>query len=315
MEKLDAHTVGPFRTLGLRDYVLPTSLLNKVRQHIFSRLLSSSHPPAEKRSSAKQDSFRKKLLRRNKSDTCDICGEQAPALEASHIVALAHKELLETEYDKDPDNLPISVNDATNGVLLCPSCHDSYDRPIGKKSKKRFIHIKPDGTIVLNGKAEKINYKKLNGKKVPWIPGQSHYPTPELLQFALTLDPVKGKTTMEKSEEQEDEDEDEDEEHIPKTLFSTSHKGRKPNKKRKNSETESAEYVSETSTSGEYGKSREGRKSNKRRKKTEMDSGKEGSETLEASGLHSYGLRDNEQDVYRTSKSYPYFPCLSYFTF
>lgn len=52
-------------------------------------------PSPSPRNSAKQDSFRDKLIRRNKSRTCDICAEDCPMLEATHIVDVAKREHLE----------------------------------------------------------------------------------------------------------------------------------------------------------------------------------------------------------------------------
>jgi hypothetical protein len=159
-----------------------------------------------KRSSAKQDSFKKKLVRRNKSDRCDICTENAGGvLEGAHVIPHAHKERLENEYDEDRANLPISVNDAMNGLLLCPTCHAYYDLPVGNKSKIRNIHILANGTIRLNGIAKQQHYKNLNGKKVPWKLGESDYPTAQLLEFALSLPTVKGKRTSEVLDEEGEE--------------------------------------------------------------------------------------------------------------
>ncbi len=136
-------------------------------------------------------------------------------LEGAHVVAHAHKELLEREYIRKRGNFPISVNDAMNGLLLCPTCHSYYDLPLNKKSKIRLIHILQNGDIQLNGEAKDINYRNLTGKKVPWTIGDDCYPTARLLKFALSLAPIKGKRSIELVEEEE-----EGEAEIPSVLFS-----------------------------------------------------------------------------------------------
>jgi len=199
-------------------------LLNTARQQADS---FKTPPVKSKRSSAKQDSFKEKLKRRNalydRQANCNVCNDQTPrVLEGAHVVAHAHKALLESQFAKDPDNLPISVNDASNGILLCPTCHSCYDLPLGKKSKKRFIHIDPNGTIILNGETKDINYKNLHGQRVPWVPGTANYPTLQLLKFALTLSSAKDRRIEELKEELE-ENEEEDEHALPtNTLFQSS---------------------------------------------------------------------------------------------
>jgi hypothetical protein len=111
--------------------------------------------------------------------------------------------LLEMSWKRrtDRDSLPISANDAMNGLLLCPNCHASA----GKKSKKTCIQIQSDGVIHLNGIKD---YKGLHLKKVSWNPGYSNYPTAQLLEFALNLPPVNGVPLQELIEEEEDEEEE-----------------------------------------------------------------------------------------------------------
>lgn len=85
------------------------------------------------------------------------------ALEATHLVDLALREELEKAYEQN-DNLPISVNDAPNGLHLGPLCHTYFD-----KEPKPFIRIKPTGSMQLFGGALKSEqHKKLNNTFVDW---------------------------------------------------------------------------------------------------------------------------------------------------
>ena len=156
------------------------------------------------RSTAKQDSFKKKLKRlRHFFNICDICQEENSLVEAAHIVDHKHKEKLEAEYLINP-NLPLSVNDSENGLLLCPNCHGFFDM------KEPEIRIKGNGEIGLYGGCLEGNYKSLKGKKVKWSKkiGQKNFPTKDLLNFALKLKPGSNKRIrelIEDSEEIEDE--------------------------------------------------------------------------------------------------------------
>lgn len=70
-------------------------------------------------------------------------------------------------YEDDPEHIPISINNAENGLLLCRNCHGYFDN-----KPQRLIHIKSNGTIELTGKAKEQRYGPggacLHGKKVPW---------------------------------------------------------------------------------------------------------------------------------------------------
>lgn len=147
--------------------------------------------------SAKQESLRKKLLRRNaavdRAGLCDICDNQCPALlEAARVFDVANRKDFEEEFAKLPNatkRLPISVNDAGNGLLLCANCHAYFDMPVKRGFKRRNIEIINDGTIILRGHAKKdIRYSHLNGIKVPWhkhIGSDPTFPTAELLRLGL----------------------------------------------------------------------------------------------------------------------------------
>ncbi len=164
-------------------------------------------PPKAVRSPAKQDSFKKKLRRRrgeNAADKCEICGENYPNnLEAAHIIDRALHETLEAAYAHN-NGLPISVNNAENGLLLCPTCHAYFDK------KERNIMITPNGTIQLSRDCKDINYKNLNGTKVFWsglIGVNKDYPTPAVLRYfaELKTKPVENKRLRELEEEKDEE--------------------------------------------------------------------------------------------------------------
>lgn len=175
----------------------------------FYSLYKTPSPPKQgsaKRNSAKQDSFRKKLIRRNKfRTTCDICGEVCLKLEAAHVLDLAKRSHLEEAYLNDKDEvLPASVNDACNGLLLCPTCHAYFD------SKDSLIQISGKGKIILKGELKKVNYRSLHNADVPWascIGVHKDFPTKELLELAQRLKPEAGKRLRELILESEEDEE------------------------------------------------------------------------------------------------------------
>ncbi len=136
-------------------------------------------------------------------ERCDICNKSFPGvLEAAHIIDLALRKKLEEQYDKGDKTLPVSVNDADNGLLLCPTCHAYFDR------KNPEIRIKPDGTIVLYGDCKRNKYENLNNKKVAWVAEigtNKAYPSASLLRYAMTLKPTAGKRKRELIDESEEE--------------------------------------------------------------------------------------------------------------
>lgn len=158
-----------------------------------------------KRNSAKQDSFRKKLFRRNaERTTCDICAEYSPFLEATHIIDLAKRTQLEEAYMKSNKVLPVSANDASNGLLLCTVCHAGFD--------KRLLQISVKGKVIVNGILnDSPKYKNLQNADVPWvrlIGKHKDYPTKELLKLALSIKPSRGKRGREILEESEESEEE-----------------------------------------------------------------------------------------------------------
>ena len=173
-------------------------------------LVVGSWTPANKRSTSKQDSFRKKLLTVRKNiQKCDICDEiHEGNLQGAHIVGITYAEMLRDAYYEN-ENLPPSVNDAQNGLLLCPTCHGYFDKP------QPEIRISHDGTLIMNEKCKKNpRYKDLDGTKVPWSDkiGRPNFPSPDLLQLALPLMNAKSKRALEILED--DEDDENEEEHL-----------------------------------------------------------------------------------------------------
>lgn len=165
-------------------------------------------PSPTHKATLKQDSFKKKLRRRCLgTSTCEICGDECCTLMAARLVDHALKKQLEVANLTDSLHLPISVNEAANGLLLCPTCHSHFDfRP-------PFIRVQMDGTITLTGAAKKQKYKSLYNTKVPWadrISQHKDYPSKELLQLSTKLIRQPRKRARESSSEKED-DEDEDE--------------------------------------------------------------------------------------------------------
>ena len=165
-------------------------------------------PKPTKSNSAKQDSFKKKLFRLRRDTThCDICNEQREgALEAAHIIDHAFQSTLEAEFCKDESHdLPLSINDSENGLLLCSTCHTYYDK------KKPWIRITGDGTIRLYHTAKKNNYGQLDGKIVHWAHqiNKRFYPTSAVLNYSMKLKPADdSKRLRELNEESEDNDEE-----------------------------------------------------------------------------------------------------------
>lgn len=169
-------------------------------------------PPSKEkkapRSSAKQESFKKKLKNsRTDTDHCEICNGYYPGdnLEAAHIVDEALRENLLVAYKKDK-SLPVSVNDCPNGLLLCAVCHCLFD-----KRPMPLIRISADGTIFLYGAALQSSIKHLHGTKVRWLDKlgtDKDFPTPVLLDFAMTLKPGANKRLRELADESEEDQDD-----------------------------------------------------------------------------------------------------------
>ena len=166
----------------------------------------------EKRSSAKQDSFKKKLFRvRRYSTECDICKRSAlVALEAAHIIDHSRARELEAAYSKvENSKLPVSVNDASNGLLLCSICHTYFD------AAPPCIRINGSGTILLYGdaKADK-SYKLISNTKVAWskhIGVNKDFPSSETLQLSIEWQKFNSKSKRFSDLQQDFDEEKEDE--------------------------------------------------------------------------------------------------------
>jgi hypothetical protein len=183
--------------------------------------------PKVQRSTAKQDSFKKKLLIRSRSikkeNKCWICGVTYDRLQAAHIFAVESKErqALSDYYLKFPFDLPASVNDSANGLLLCALCHENFD------SKKRDIKISRDGKIVLSKSLQKHPiYVSLRGKKVWWkkFIGKNQFPSGKLLQLHFELEKRPQNlylSDISESGDIEDEDSDEEQPTIRQTRTQT----------------------------------------------------------------------------------------------
>lgn len=140
------------------------------------------------------ESFKKKLYRRKigNEHECELCSQIIGDLEIIQLIDIKYKQ----QYEKDfPFNrqLPASLYDANNGLLLCCNCYFKYNSYIEEEAGVgggRCIQIDCTGTIHLYGFAKKINYLKLDGKKVPWadlIDHDHHYPSSATLEYALNL--------------------------------------------------------------------------------------------------------------------------------
>jgi len=169
---------------------------------------------SRRRSNAKQDSFKKKLRRRklDNINQCELCSENVGDLEAVHIVDVQFAESYYEDFSRNRD-LPASLNDCPNGLLLCSNCHTKYDKPINRKlGVGRTIQIDGNGKIHLFGSAKEVNYRNLSGKSVPWVKemdNDRYYPTSALLKYAYRLNRVgKGKRMRELSQDEEDSDDD-----------------------------------------------------------------------------------------------------------
>jgi len=169
-------------------------------------------PPSKEKkapsSSAKQESFKKKLKNsRTDIDHCEICNAYYPGdnLEATHIVDEALRDKLLVAYKKDK-SLPVSVNDCPNGLLLCAVCHGFFD-----KRPKPLMRISGDGTILLYGAALHSSIQHLHKTKVQWLDKlgkDKDFPTPVLLDFAMTLKPGANKRLRELEDESEEDQDD-----------------------------------------------------------------------------------------------------------
>ena len=90
-----------------------------------------------KLSSAEQDSFKNVLRKRHKlcgsnPHACEICADVVGDLESAHIIDHALYLRADGDFGKIA-GVPISLNDAVNGLLLCSNCHTKFDKIVSKK--------------------------------------------------------------------------------------------------------------------------------------------------------------------------------------
>ena len=108
--------------------------------------------------------------------------EQAVKIEAMIELVESREATNEPRRNSESEFLDPSINDASNGLLLCRNCHGEFDR------KERYLMIKPNGKIIVKKDLQKrINkYAKLNNTDVPWIEyvGKRGWPTSEQLNLA-----------------------------------------------------------------------------------------------------------------------------------
>lgn len=163
---------------------------------------------AKSRSTAKQDSFIKKLhTARNSSNSCDICNTFAPGgLEAAHIIDIGWADKLRAEYLQNRA-LPLSVNDAPNGLLLCASCHTYFDK------KPPQITIEDDGKLLMSGDAcLNTSLSQFHNQKVSWwesINQDRNYPSSAVLKLRRQWKVPDNKKRKRDQQQQEEEEEEE----------------------------------------------------------------------------------------------------------
>jgi len=130
-----------------------------------------------------------KLMKRCYAGRCEICDVPSAKFEAIHLFDLAREQEYWAFYEDDPEHIPISINNAENGLLLCRNCHGYFDN----NKPQRLMHIKSNGTIELTVKAKEQKYGPggacLHGKKVPWADkiNKKDWPTSALLHVVYHL--------------------------------------------------------------------------------------------------------------------------------
>lgn len=106
-------------------------------------------------------------MKRCNAGRCEICDVPSAKFETAHLFDLAREQEYLACYEDNPEHIPISINNAENGLLLCRNYHGYFDN-----KPQRLMHIKSNGTIELTGKAKEQKYGHggacLHGKKVPW---------------------------------------------------------------------------------------------------------------------------------------------------
>ena len=131
-------------------------------------------------------------------------------------------------YKSDRANIPISVNDAKNGLLLCPTCHALFDSP------RNLLKIDKAGKIVVSEDAGESIYS-LNGKFVSWKDniGTNDYPSSTFLAIVYELKTKSGDKRIREIMEESEEDADEEigDEQLPKASGNAAKKRGRPSRK------------------------------------------------------------------------------------
>lgn len=176
-------------------------------------LTTPSPSSRRRRSTAVQDSFKRKLARararwNRNVDLCDICDHWCNKCEAAHVIDVANKSQFEMEAVTNRA-LPLSVNDSSNGLLLCPTCHAYFD------AKPPGLRIDKQGKIIVSKQllTANVTYKNVHKKVVWWIQHNAlnDFPSGALLDFAYQLKPASGKRLRELSDESDELDDESNE--------------------------------------------------------------------------------------------------------
>ena len=130
---------------------------------------------SQKSSRSGQTEFHDAILRRDKGK-CVFCSSSESSLEGAHILPVEKKDIL-----NDPSVCARfcigSINDASNGILLCWACHKCFDH--------NLVCIDPDDGKLLVSDAllanEPDKWNALVGQVVPR--GQYAWPSRQLLLF------------------------------------------------------------------------------------------------------------------------------------
>ena len=150
-------------------------------------------------------------------------------LEATHLYDQLYSNRWDDIYKKDRANIPISVNDAKNGLLLCPTCHALFDSP------KNFLKIDKTGKIVVSKDAGESIYL-LNGTFVSWKDniGTNDYPSSTFLEIVYKLETKSRDKRIREIIEESEEDADDEigDEQLPKASGNAAKKRGKPSRKR-----------------------------------------------------------------------------------
>ncbi len=153
-------------------------------------------PPPTSRFKVNEDSLKRRLKARkvDHEDICEICGQLLGDLETARIIDEQFRSILHRDFTSDR-NIVEGTNVTRNGLLLCSCCHTKFDKNVKVNNSAaapigRSIQIDEKGVIHLYGKAKEVNYKNLDGKKVPWvnlIDKDMLYPNSTTLKYALQL--------------------------------------------------------------------------------------------------------------------------------